>query len=71
LESLLGEELPPAIAKETTRLAIEAAFALGHCDSVSRWARASHFGPAFEARAADWVERCSFAWPPVVKPRLE
>ena len=41
LELLLAEDLPPAIAKETTRLAIEAAFALGRCDAVRRWAAAS------------------------------
>ena len=68
LEDLLGEALPPAIAKETTRLALEAAFALGRCDAVKRWASTGNYGPAFAARAADWVERCAFAWPPVEKP---
>lgn len=63
LEQLLGEALPTAIAKETTRLAIEAAFAVGRCDSVRRWAAPGRFGAAFDARAADWVERCAFAWP--------
>lgn len=71
LEQLLTEDLPPAIARETTRLAIEAAFALGRCDAVRRWATAGSSGPAFEARAADWVERCAFAFPEVVKPRPE
>jgi len=63
LEQLLTEQLPPAVAKETTRLAIEAAFSLGRCEAVKKWATQGSFGPAFEARAADWVERCAFAWP--------
>ncbi len=64
LDQLLNEgRLPDAVAKETTRLAIEAAFSLGRCDEVKRWASRSRFGPAFDARAADWVERCAFAWP--------
>lgn len=57
LEQLLTEELPPAVARETTRLAIEAAFALGRCDAVRRWASPG------DARATDWVERCAFASP--------
>ena len=63
LEQLLSENLPPAIAKETTRLAIEAAFTLGRCQTVKKWASQGTFGTAFDARAADWVERCAFAWP--------
>ena len=63
LEQLLTEELPPAVAKETTRLAIEAAFALGRCDAVRKWGTPGRFGPAFDARSADWIERCAFAWP--------
>ena len=68
LERLLGEELPLPVARETTRLALEAAFAIGRCDEVRRWATPGRFGPAFDARAADWVERCDFAWPAVVRP---
>ena len=63
LEQLLSEDLPPAIGKETARLAIEAAFAIGRCDRVKKWATTGAWGPAFEARAADWVERCAFAFP--------
>ena len=64
LEKLVTEELPLAVAKESTRLSIEAAFSLGRCDQLQRWAAApGRFGPAFDARAADWVERCAFAWP--------
>ncbi|MDP1827362.1 MAG: hypothetical protein Q8L48_29070 [Archangium sp.] len=63
LEQLLGEALPAAIAKETTRLALEAAFAVGRCDRVRKWAAPGTFGGAFDARAADWIERCAFAWP--------
>jgi hypothetical protein len=70
LEALLAEDLPPAIAKESARLAIEAAFAVGRCDSVTKWATTGAWGSAFEARGADWVERCAFAFPEV-KPRAE
>lgn len=63
LEQLLGEAVPPAIEKESTRLAIEAAFALGRCDRVKKWGTPGRFGPAFDARSADWIERCAFAWP--------
>ena len=62
LEALLTEDLPQSIAKETTRLAIEAAFALGRCDVVVKWAAPGRYGAAFDSRAADWVERCAFAW---------
>lgn len=62
LEGLLAQELPPAIARETTRLAIEAAFALGRCDTLVKHAAPGRFGAAFDARAADWIERCAFAW---------
>lgn len=62
LEALLSEELPQSVAKETTRLAIEAAFALGRCETVVKWAAPGRYGAAFDARAADWVERCTFAW---------
>lgn len=62
LEELFDEPLPQAIAKESTRLLIEAAFALGRCDTVEKWAIPGHYGAAFDARAADWVERCAFAW---------
>ncbi|MDP3156478.1 MAG: hypothetical protein Q8N23_27625 [Archangium sp.] len=62
LEKLLAQELPPAVAKETTRLTIEAAFALGRCDTLAKYAAPGRFGAAFDARAADWVERCAFAW---------
>lgn len=69
LEQLLAEPLPPAIKRESARLAQEAAFELGRCDALARWAATGDFGPAFAARAADWVERCAFAWPtPMVKP---
>lgn len=63
LEELLSNELPPSVAKETTRLAIEAGFALGTCDTVKKWASTGRHGTAFDARAADWVERCAFAHP--------
>ena len=63
LEQLLSENPPTAVAKETTRLAIEAAFTLGRCETVKKWASQGAFGTAFDARAADWVERCAFAWP--------
>lgn len=63
LEALLTTELPPTVAKESTRLAIEASFAVGNCDAVKRWASTGRFGTAFDARAADWVERCQFAHP--------
>lgn len=70
LEPLLAEGLPPALGRETARLAVEAAFELGRCELVERWASTGKYGPAFDARAADWVERCAFAWPtPMVKPR--
>jgi predicted Zn-dependent protease len=63
LEALLSKELPPSVAKETTRLAIEAGFALGACTTVKKWASTGRHGTAFDARAADWVERCDFAHP--------
>ncbi len=63
-EALLAQDPPPSVAKESTRLALEAAFALGRCETVGHLATTGKFGPAFDARAADWVERCAFAHPP-------
>jgi hypothetical protein len=64
LEALLHDPaLPPSVAKETTRHALEAAFAHGRCDTVVKWAAPGRYGAAFDARSADWVERCRFAWP--------
>jgi tetratricopeptide (TPR) repeat protein len=55
--------LPDSIARETARLLLEAAFAQGDCRLVERLAGASRFGPAFSARARDWLARCRFAYP--------
>lgn len=56
LEQLLGEALPASLQKETARLAVEAAFHLGRCDVVQRW-----------ATRGDWPERCAFAYPAPAK----
>ncbi|MFZ5445294.1 MAG: hypothetical protein ACOZQL_35215 [Myxococcota bacterium] len=61
LTSLLREAaLHPAVARETARLALDAAVELGHCDEARRLAGTNHHGAAFEARARDQLERCAF-----------
>lgn len=52
--------LPAPLAKETARLALEAATGLGRCDEVRKLASSGRFGAAFDARARDWVARCAF-----------
>jgi hypothetical protein len=70
LAALLEEPLPPSLARETARLAIEAAFAAGRCDTVERLAHTARLGASFDARAADWLERCAFTGAtPQVKPQ--
>ncbi len=60
LSAVLDDPSTPAsVARETVRLAIEAAFAVGDCARL-RLLAARPADPAFEARAADWVERCAF-----------
>lgn len=60
-EPLLADpELPGAIAKESARLAIEAAYFERRCDTIEALRRAHPHGTAFEARATDWLERCRF-----------
>lgn len=61
LEPLLtNSELPPAIAKESARLAIEAAFFSGQCEKIEALRTTQRHGAAFEARATDWLDRCRF-----------
>lgn len=55
LEAVLTMAPPPTLERETRRLAIEAAFALGRCDTVTTLAT--------EPRHRDWVARCAFAFP--------
>lgn len=64
LEPLLtSSELPAPIAKESARLAIEAAFFSGQCDTIEALRTTQQHGAAFEARATDWLERCRFMTP--------
>jgi tetratricopeptide (TPR) repeat protein len=56
----LDPQCPPAVAREAHRLALEAAFGSEDCAAVRRLASTGRFGPAFDARAADWSERCDF-----------
>jgi tetratricopeptide (TPR) repeat protein len=60
LQGLLATELPAPIAKESARLAIEAAFTTRQCEVIERLRATHRHGPAFEARATDWLERCRF-----------
>jgi hypothetical protein len=53
-------QTPPSVAKESARLAIEAAFAANDCARLDALASSGRFGPAFDARAGDWVQRCAF-----------
>ncbi|MFO0597295.1 MAG: hypothetical protein U0228_18420 [Myxococcaceae bacterium] len=62
LRGLLDEKLPPLVERETSRLVLETATAQGDCPEVERLTHAT-LGPAFAARAADWLERCRFMWP--------
>ena len=59
--SELASGCPATIAREAHRLALETAFRAGDCASVRRLAAQSRFGPTFDARAADWIDRCDFA----------
>lgn len=63
LDAVLAAAVPESVTRETTRLALEAAFGLGRCDRVAGIAAAPRFGPTFTARARDWAARCAFAWP--------
>ncbi len=53
-------QTPPSVAKETARLSIEAAFAAHDCARLETLAASGRFGATFDARAADWVQRCAF-----------
>jgi len=54
---------PTVVAREARRLAIEAASGADDCASVRRLAAPGSYGAAFDARAADWIERCDFTHP--------
>jgi tetratricopeptide (TPR) repeat protein len=60
LQPLLTTELPPSIEKETARLVMEAAFGARRCEVIEQLKASRQHGQAFEARAADWLERCRF-----------
>jgi len=63
LETLSAEAtLPAPVAKEVARLQVEAAFAVGRCELIEAQTT-DRFGPAAQARAVDWLERCRFMWP--------
>lgn len=63
----LDDAVPTIVAKEATRLALEGTLALNDCARLARLAVAGRFGRAFEARAADALERCRFSM--VAQPR--
>lgn len=58
----LDDTLPSPVAKEVSRLLIEAAFARGACERIEPQTTA-RFGPAAQASAVDWLERCRFLYP--------
>jgi hypothetical protein len=63
LQATLGADagaVPDQVAREAARLAIAAAWGVHDCSTVRRLAASGSFGPGFEARAHDWVERCDF-----------
>lgn len=60
LEAALEAPLPDSIEREASRLAIEAAFGVRDCPKLEALAKRKDFGPAFTARAQDWIERCAF-----------
>jgi hypothetical protein len=56
--------LPESIRNEAFRLAIEAAFGAGDCRAVALLKeQATDLSRSLAARAADWVERCTFMAP--------
>jgi predicted Zn-dependent protease len=52
--------LPETLARETARLTVEAAYGAHDCARIEALAADTRLGPAFAARAADWLERCRF-----------
>lgn len=61
LEALSRDaSLPLPVARETSRLLVEAAFSVGRCEVIETQLD-DRFGPAARARAADWLERCRFS----------
>lgn len=60
LDVALAAPLPDTLAREATRLAVEAAYGAHQCARVEALAQDARFGGAFAARARDWLERCRF-----------
>jgi hypothetical protein len=58
--TIANTDTPPSVAKESARLGIEAAFAAHDCASLRALATTGRFGATFDARAADWAQRCAF-----------
>lgn len=60
LDVALAAPLPDTLAREATRLAVEAAYGAHRCERVEALAQNARFGGAFSARARDWLQRCHF-----------